>query len=89
MRTRRISPLLLVVMVLAATSAAADDLGHDDPLGASPEIAAILDLEPGPRLGRAIDALTEAQVRGAVRTANGARRWLREYSKRNVQTVLP
>ncbi len=59
------------------------------PLLSGELIAAILELEPGPRLGRAIDALTEAQVRGAVRTANGARRWLREYSKRNVQTVLP
>ena len=48
-----------------------------DPFLSGGEIAAILDLEPGPELGRAIDALTEAQVRGAVRTAEGARRWLR------------
>jgi len=55
-----------------------------DPLLSAEQIAAILELEPGPDLGRAIDALTEAQVRGAVRTANGARQWLREYSKRKV-----
>ena len=44
------------------------------------EIASILDLEPGPQLGRAIDALTKAQVRGEVRTDTGARRWLGAWS---------
>lgn len=69
------------------------EMGHKlispDPLLSGEEIGAILGLEPGPVLGRAIDALAEAQVRRAVRTANGARRWLRKYSKRNVQTLLP
>lgn len=57
-----------------------------DPLLSGGEIAAILELEPGPDLGRAIDALTEAQVRREVRTANGARRWLRLCSKWILQT---
>ncbi len=43
----------------------------------SQEIAEILNLEPGPELGLAIDALTDAQVRGKVRTARAAKRWLR------------
>ncbi|MBD3850146.1 MAG: CCA tRNA nucleotidyltransferase [Acidobacteria bacterium] len=53
------------------------------------EVGVVLDLQPGPDLGRAINGLTDAQVRGKVRTANGARRWLRGYSKRNVQTLEP
>jgi len=65
------------------------ELVRPDPLLTSEEIASILQIEPGPELGRTIGALIEAQVRGAVRTANGARRWLRGYSKRNVQTLGP
>jgi len=52
-------------------------LVNPDPLLSGEEIAAVLELEPGPELGHAVDALTEAQVRGKVRTAEGARRWLR------------
>ena len=48
-----------------------------DPLLSADEIARILEIEPGPELGRAIEALTEAQVRGAVKTVGGAKRWLR------------
>jgi tRNA nucleotidyltransferase/poly(A) polymerase len=47
------------------------------PLLSADEIARILEIEPGPELGRAIEALTEAQVRGVVRTVGGAKRWLR------------
>jgi tRNA nucleotidyltransferase/poly(A) polymerase len=43
------------------------------------EVAEILDIGHGPELGRAIDALTEAQVRGEVKTANGAKVWLKTY----------
>ena len=47
------------------------------PLLAAEEVAHRLDIEPGPVLGRALDLLVRAQVRGEVRTPNGARRWLR------------
>jgi poly(A) polymerase len=53
------------------------------PLLSGREVAILLGLQPGPELGRAINALTEAQVCGRVRTTNGARRWL----KRNVGTL--
>jgi hypothetical protein len=53
------------------------------PLLSGWEVAILLGLQPGPELGRAINALTEAQVCGRVRTTNGARRWL----KRNVGTL--
>jgi tRNA nucleotidyltransferase (CCA-adding enzyme) len=46
------------------------------PLLSGNEIVAHLGLEPGPELGRAVDALTEAQIRREVRTTGGARRWL-------------
>ena len=58
-------------------------LVNPDPLLSGEEIAAVLELQPGPELGHAVDALTEAQVRGEVKTAEGARRWLR----RNNQTL--
>jgi tRNA nucleotidyltransferase (CCA-adding enzyme) len=58
------------------------ELVSPDPLLTGEEIASILEIEPGPGLGRAIDALTEAQVRGAVRTAQAAKRWLQSWSKR-------
>jgi tRNA nucleotidyltransferase/poly(A) polymerase len=48
-----------------------------EPLLSGKEIAAILEIEPGTELGRAIEALTEAQVRGTVRTVGGAKRWLK------------
>ena len=56
------------------------ELVDPTPLLTGEEIASFLEIEPGPELGRAVDALTDAQVRGAVRTANGARRWLRAWS---------
>jgi tRNA nucleotidyltransferase (CCA-adding enzyme) len=56
------------------------ELVRPAPLLSGEEIASILEIEPGPGLGHAIGALIEAQVRGAVRTANGARRWLRAWS---------
>ena len=43
------------------------------------EIARLLGLDPGPGLGRAVDALTGAQVRGEVRSRGGAERWLRQW----------
>ena len=46
------------------------------PLLSGREVADLLGLDPGPELGRPIGALTEAQVRGEVRTTEGARRWL-------------
>ena len=48
------------------------------PLLSGREVADLLGLEEGPELGRAINALTKAQVRGKVRTTEGARRWLRK-----------
>jgi tRNA nucleotidyltransferase (CCA-adding enzyme) len=60
------------------------ELLSPDPLLTGEEIANILEIEPGPGLGRAIDALTEAQVRGEVRTARRAERWLQVWSKRAV-----
>lgn len=50
------------------------------PLLSGQEIAAHLGLESGPGLGRAVDALAEAQVRLEVRTPGGARRWLTRWS---------
>ncbi len=49
------------------------------PLLAGEEIAALLGLPPGPALGRAVAALTDAQVRDEVRTRGGAARWLRRW----------
>ena len=46
---------------------------------AGEEIAALLGLPPGPALGRAVAALTDAQVRGEVRTRGGAVGWLRRW----------
>ena len=53
------------------------ELVNPELLLSSREIADILELDPGPELGLAIDALTDAQVRGKVRTAGAAQRWLR------------
>ena len=55
------------------------DLVRPTPLLEAHEVAAILDCGEGPELGAAISALTTAQVRGEVRTAGGARRWLRQH----------
>jgi len=59
-----------------------DDLVKPVPLLSGEEIAAVLELDPGPALGRAINALTEAQVRGEVRTAGGAKKSLMKTSRR-------
>jgi len=56
-------------------------LVHPEPLLTGEEVGAVLGIYPCPALGRAVDALTEAQLRGKVRTTEGARRWL----KRNVE----
>lgn len=53
------------------------ELVHPEPLLSGEEVAALLRIAPGPALGRAVDALTEAQVRGEVRTKRGAERRLR------------
>ena len=57
------------------------DLLDPRPLLSGQEVAAHLGLEPGPELGRAIEALTEAQIRREVRTPGGARRLLARWSK--------
>jgi tRNA nucleotidyltransferase/poly(A) polymerase len=49
------------------------------PLLTGDEIAALLGLPPGPALGRAVAALTEARVRDEVRTRGGAERWLQRW----------
>jgi len=51
------------------------------PLLSGDEVAAALDVSPGPVLGRAVDALADAQVRGRVRTRRGAVRWLRRWAR--------
>ena len=50
---------------------------------AGEEVGSLLDLPPGPPLGRAIDALTEAQIRGQVRSARGAEKWLKDWANRD------
>jgi tRNA nucleotidyltransferase/poly(A) polymerase len=52
------------------------DLVNPVPLLSGEQIGELLGLPPGPKLGRAVDALTAAQVAGAVRSEAGARRWL-------------
>jgi len=56
--------------------ARAHELVDPTPLLAGPAVATLLGLEEGPELGAAMRVLIEAQVRGKVRTADGARRWL-------------
>jgi len=53
------------------------------PLLTGEEIAVQLGLPPGPGLGRAVAALIEAQVRGAVRTRSGAEKWLQAWHDAN------
>jgi hypothetical protein len=57
-----------------------------EPLLTGSEISAAVGISPGPTLGRVVDALTEAQVRGEVRTAGGAKKWL-SRKKRLESTV--
>lgn len=45
------------------------------------EIAALLGIEPGPRLGAVKRALLEAQVRGEVRTREEAEGWVKESAE--------
>ena len=54
------------------------DLVNPQPLLSGQEVSRALGIHPGPALGRAMDAVTEAQVRGEIRTAGGAKRWLRK-----------
>jgi tRNA nucleotidyltransferase (CCA-adding enzyme) len=58
-----------------------DELINPPPLLEARQVEALLGIDPGPELGRAIDALIEAQVRGEVRSAEGAKRWLRKSSR--------
>jgi poly(A) polymerase len=51
-------------------------LATERPVLTADEVARRLGLEPGPDLGRALDDLVRAQVRGDVRSAAAARRWL-------------
>jgi len=53
---------------------------HTSPLLPVDEVAALAGIEPGPELGRILNDLVLAQIRGDVRTAGGARRWLREIT---------
>ena len=57
------------------------ELVEPEPLLSGEEIAALLRIAPGPDLGRAVDALTDARVRGEVRTKRGAERWLRRFAE--------
>jgi tRNA nucleotidyltransferase (CCA-adding enzyme) len=52
------------------------ELMYPEPLLSGHEIADILGLDHGPQLGRLVEALTEAQVKGEVKSVGGARRWL-------------
>jgi tRNA nucleotidyltransferase (CCA-adding enzyme) len=61
-----------------------EELVHPEPMLTGNEIEALLETEPGPALGRAINALVEAQVRGKVRTAEGAKKWLRKTFKHSL-----
>jgi tRNA nucleotidyltransferase/poly(A) polymerase len=55
------------------------------PLLNGDQVGEVLDITPGPVLGRAIAALREAQVRGEVKTVSGAKRWLRKtFARSNV-----
>jgi hypothetical protein len=53
-----------------------EEILDPDPLLTGDEIGRLLGISPGPVLGHAVNALTEAQLRGEVRTADGARKWL-------------
>ncbi len=46
------------------------------PLLSGREVMEVTGLAPGPRLGRLVAELERARIRGEVRTAGGARRWL-------------
>jgi tRNA nucleotidyltransferase (CCA-adding enzyme) len=61
------------------------ELVEPEPFLSGQEIAALLRIAPGPDLGRAVDALTDAQVRGEVRTKRGAERWLRRFAEETLK----
>ncbi|MCU0232545.1 MAG: hypothetical protein MUE90_00720 [Thermoanaerobaculales bacterium] len=63
------------------------ELVEPEPLLPGEEVGALLGIPPGPELGRAVDALTRAQVRGEVRTQEGAARWLRRHAPSLTHTV--
>jgi tRNA nucleotidyltransferase/poly(A) polymerase len=65
------------------------DLVDPAPLLAGEEIAALLGLPPGPALGRAVAALTEARVRDEVRTRRGAERWLQRWFEAQSPRLWP
>ena len=58
------------------------ELLNPEPLLSSREIAEVLDLDPGPELGLAIDALIDVQIRGKVKTAKTAQKWLQRRHDR-------
>lgn len=49
------------------------------PLLEADEVATLAGISPGPELGTLLDRLRIAQVRGEVRTAAGARRWIADH----------
>jgi len=57
------------------------ELVAPESLLSGPEVMDLLGLTPGPELGVAFRAVTDAQIRGKVRSREGARRWLREWAE--------
>jgi tRNA nucleotidyltransferase/poly(A) polymerase len=55
------------------------DLATPEPLLSGEDVMAVLNLRPGPKLGSAFRAVTAAQIRGEVRSRDGARRWLKRW----------
>ncbi|MCK5375553.1 MAG: CCA tRNA nucleotidyltransferase [Acidobacteria bacterium] len=62
------------------------ELVAPEPLLSGPDVMDLLELAPGPELGAAFRAVTDAQIRGEVRSREGARRWLREWAERRGRT---
>jgi tRNA nucleotidyltransferase/poly(A) polymerase len=58
------------------------ELAAPEPLLSGEEVMSLLDLGPGRRLGTAFRAVTEAQIRGEVRSRKGALRWLRRWESK-------
>jgi tRNA nucleotidyltransferase (CCA-adding enzyme) len=55
------------------------ELATPEPLLSGEEVMAILGLPPGRELGSAFRAVTAAQIRGEVRSRDGARLWLNKW----------
>ncbi len=54
------------------------------PLLGAEEVMEVTGVSPGPELGRLLKELRNARIRGEIRTAGGARRWLRGVPRRRV-----